>query len=40
MQEEKKSVKTLRGRYDQILQNALIDVGKFKVEEFERMGTN
>ena len=31
----KKISQTLRGRYDQILQNALIDVGKFKVEEFD-----
>ena len=32
---KKKISQTLRGRYDQILQNALIDVGKFKVEEFD-----
>ena len=31
----KKISQTLRGRYDQILQNALVDVGKFKVEEFD-----
>ena len=32
---KKKISQTLRGRYDQILQNALIDVGKFQVEEFD-----
>ena len=32
---KKKISQTLRRRYDQILQNALIDVGKFKVEEFD-----
>ena len=32
---KKKISQTLRGRYDQILHNALIDVGKFKVEEFD-----
>ena len=31
----KRISQTLRGRYDQILQNALVDVGKFKVEEFD-----
>ena len=28
----KRISQTLRGRYDQILQNALVDVGKFKPE--------
>jgi len=31
----KRISQTLRGRYDQILQNALVDVGKFKVSEFD-----
>ena len=31
----KRLSQTLRGRYDQILQNALVDVGKFKVSEFD-----
>jgi len=31
----KRLSQTLRGRYDQILQNALVDVGKFKVNEFD-----
>ena len=31
----KRISQTLRGRYDQILQNALVDVGKFKPAEFD-----
>jgi len=31
----KRISQTLRGRYDQILQNALVDVGKFNVDEFD-----
>ena len=31
----KRISQTLRGRYDQILQNALVDVGKFKTDEFD-----
>lgn len=31
----KRISQTLRGRYDQILQNALIDVGKFRADEFD-----
>ena len=31
----KRISQTLRGRYDQILQNTLVDVGKFRVDEFD-----
>ena len=31
----KRLSQTLRGRYDQILQNVLVDVGKFRVDEFD-----
>ncbi len=33
--QRKRLSQTLRGRYDQILQNALVDVGKFRVNEFD-----
>ena len=33
--QRKRISQTLRGRYDQILQNALIDVGKFRTDEFD-----
>jgi len=33
--QRKRISQTLRGRYDQILQNTLVDVGKFRVDEFD-----
>ena len=36
----KRISQTLRGRYDQILQNALVDVGKFKPAEFDAWEKN